>query len=222
VVDKVAEVNDKVAEVNDKVAEVNDKVAEVNDKVAEVPTKQDIDDAIKGKQDTLVSGTNIKTINGESVLGEGDIKTTNEFLLHAPNKGSSLELFSIEFNKANIALIQSSKAKGNQPIVFIIELAGNAESPVIYPTEITIGYNAIFISATRKEWFNDTGEKEDVTYVFNVDGTVEATYTSGIDTAQFATKQEVIDNEEVIANALNDLKSRIDALQNEVESLKQM
>lgn len=29
--------------------------------------------ALKGKQDTLESGTNIKTINGESILGEGDI-----------------------------------------------------------------------------------------------------------------------------------------------------
>lgn len=29
--------------------------------------------AVQGKQDTLVSGTNIKTVNGESVLGSGDI-----------------------------------------------------------------------------------------------------------------------------------------------------
>jgi hypothetical protein len=28
---------------------------------------------ISGKQNTLVSGTNIKTINGNSVLGSGDI-----------------------------------------------------------------------------------------------------------------------------------------------------
>jgi hypothetical protein len=28
---------------------------------------------LSGKQDTLVSGTNIKTINGESVLGSGDL-----------------------------------------------------------------------------------------------------------------------------------------------------
>lgn len=28
---------------------------------------------INGKQDKLISGTNIKTINGESVLGEGNI-----------------------------------------------------------------------------------------------------------------------------------------------------
>lgn len=30
-----------------------------------------------GKQDTLVSGTNIKTINGNSILGEGNIKITS-------------------------------------------------------------------------------------------------------------------------------------------------
>ena len=31
------------------------------------------------KQDTLVSGLNIKTINGESLLGEGDIDTNDTF-----------------------------------------------------------------------------------------------------------------------------------------------
>jgi hypothetical protein len=30
-------------------------------------------DVVVGKQDTLVSGTNIKTINGTSVLGSGNI-----------------------------------------------------------------------------------------------------------------------------------------------------
>lgn len=36
---------------------------------------------LEGKQDTLVSGTNIKTINGESLLGSGDITVggTEEF-----------------------------------------------------------------------------------------------------------------------------------------------
>lgn len=36
-------------------------------------TKNEVDTALGGKQATLVSGTNIKTINGQSVLGEGDI-----------------------------------------------------------------------------------------------------------------------------------------------------
>ena len=34
--------------------------------------------AIKGKQDTLVSGTNIKTINSQSLLGSGNIVISGE------------------------------------------------------------------------------------------------------------------------------------------------
>lgn len=39
-------------------------------------TKAKVDELLELKQDTLVSGTNIKTINGESVLGSGDIEIT--------------------------------------------------------------------------------------------------------------------------------------------------
>lgn len=35
-------------------------------------TKSETDEFLNAKQDVLVSGTNIKTINGESILGEGD------------------------------------------------------------------------------------------------------------------------------------------------------
>lgn len=37
------------------------------------PGTSDIAEALAGKQDKLVSGTNIKTINGQSLLGEGNI-----------------------------------------------------------------------------------------------------------------------------------------------------
>jgi len=40
-------------------------------------TKKYVDDSVSTKQDTLVSGTNIKTINGTSVLGSGDINTND-------------------------------------------------------------------------------------------------------------------------------------------------
>jgi hypothetical protein len=39
----------------------------------EVPTKNAVYDKIETKQDTLVSWTNIKTVNGNSLLGSGDI-----------------------------------------------------------------------------------------------------------------------------------------------------
>lgn len=37
-------------------------------------TKTEIDGLLSNKQDVLVSGTNIKTINGQSILGEGNIE----------------------------------------------------------------------------------------------------------------------------------------------------
>ena len=37
-------------------------------------TENELETALAGKQDTLVSGTNIKTINGYSILGEGNIQ----------------------------------------------------------------------------------------------------------------------------------------------------
>ena len=42
--------------------------------VSDLATKQEM----AGKQDTLVSGTNIKTINGNSILGEGNIEITSD------------------------------------------------------------------------------------------------------------------------------------------------
>ena len=38
-------------------------------------TSEGVKNAVDGKQDTLVSGTNIKTVNGESILGSGNIDT---------------------------------------------------------------------------------------------------------------------------------------------------
>ena len=49
-------------------------------------TKDEVDDEItaatSGKQDTLVSGTNIKTVNNESLLGEGTRLLFMVILLH--------------------------------------------------------------------------------------------------------------------------------------------
>ncbi len=41
---------------------------------SEYQTKTQLDEAVNQKQNTLVSGTNIKTVNGETILGEGNIE----------------------------------------------------------------------------------------------------------------------------------------------------
>lgn len=40
---------------------------------ARVYTDKEVDSKLTNKQDTLVSGTNIKTLNGQSILGSGDL-----------------------------------------------------------------------------------------------------------------------------------------------------
>ena len=60
-----------VSSVNGQTGEVVITPASLN-----VYNKTEVDSALEGKQDSLVSGTNIKTINGNSILGEGNIEIT--------------------------------------------------------------------------------------------------------------------------------------------------
>ena len=58
----------KQCEITSLITEILDQVdTEIDSKLA------DIDSKIETKQDKLISGTNIKTLNGQSLLGEGDI-----------------------------------------------------------------------------------------------------------------------------------------------------
>ena len=41
-----------------------------------------ITDRLDDKQDTLTSGTNIKTVNGESILGSGDLSVTGDCIAY--------------------------------------------------------------------------------------------------------------------------------------------
>lgn len=46
----------------------------VGTKNLKVANTEFVSKSLEGKQDTLVSGTNIKTINGESIVGSGDLE----------------------------------------------------------------------------------------------------------------------------------------------------
>ena len=47
--------------------------AELNSKLSDYPTIDEVGAQLSTKQDNLISGDNIKTINGESVLGDGNL-----------------------------------------------------------------------------------------------------------------------------------------------------
>lgn len=51
-------------------SEVDELISDINSAITR------IDETVSGKQDTLISGENIKTLNGEPLLGEGDIQVS--------------------------------------------------------------------------------------------------------------------------------------------------
>lgn len=69
----IAKANTAIQDVSNKVDKIEGKGLSTNDFTNEEKAKLDNID-MSTKQDTLVSGTNIKTINGNSVLGSGNIE----------------------------------------------------------------------------------------------------------------------------------------------------
>lgn len=59
--------------ISDEVSRADNKYAKKTDIPTDFYTKHEVDDKVSTKQDVLVSGTNIKTINGKDILGSGDL-----------------------------------------------------------------------------------------------------------------------------------------------------
>ena len=59
--------------ISDEVSRADNKYANKTDISTDFYTKQEVDNKVSTKQDVLVSGTNIKTINGKDILGSGDV-----------------------------------------------------------------------------------------------------------------------------------------------------
>ena len=73
-------INTKVNNYDEHPEKLNEYIRFANDVKAKILTDKNIDEVvdIEAKQDKLVSGTNIKTINGASVLGEGNLTITTD------------------------------------------------------------------------------------------------------------------------------------------------
>ena len=68
-------------------------------------TKAELNTNLSQKQDKLVSGTNIKTINGQSLLGNGNIEITSS--------GGSGTNFSVLYDEVNEKLTITSVTENN-------------------------------------------------------------------------------------------------------------
>lgn len=101
---------EELVSVNEKIEQTNTDLTNLSNDLSQYKTEQstidesqneaiegltkdvtDVESALNSKQDTLVSGTNIKTINGESVLGSGNIEINTDNFETKDNKITFIE-----------------------------------------------------------------------------------------------------------------------------------
>ena len=157
-----------------------------------------IEQQIAGKQDKLVSGTNIKTINGESILGEGNIVVN----VDTSNLATKEEL--IEVEEVHAAALNDL----NDRIGAIEEnVSGSTVSKEEFESTVTSINESITGKADTTYVNTELGKKADTTYVDEKFGSIDFSTLATKEEVQNLTN-EIIDNEEVHAAALNDLEER--------------
>ena len=143
-----------------------DTITAVNDTLTSISTTEALTanqgkvlkDLVDTKQDTLVSGTSIKTINGTSVLGSGDLDTTQTDV--TGNAGTATKLATartingVAFDgTANITVSDNTKLTATNPAITgsVTEQVYNLTGTVINPANGTIQYKTVSANTTFTE-----------------------------------------------------------------------
>ena len=106
--------------------------SETLENIIDAPSK------IANKQDTLVSGTNIKTINGESVLGSGDISITTPI----DNTLSDTSTNAVQNKVVKAAIDGKLSRTTNKQVVYITNSVG-VDTTLPYASTATTGSVAV-------------------------------------------------------------------------------
>ncbi len=95
--------------------------------------KKKVEDAVAVKQDLLVSGTNIKTLNGNSVLGEGDITIEQKlYSTYGENTDGSLtQKFASEKMQAVEGYVTTLKTNAGKTVQFDTTVTGDASTVTV-------------------------------------------------------------------------------------------
>ena len=137
--------------------------ADVTVNLSDFVNSSELTTALNTKQDSLVSGTNIKTINGQSVLGSGDISTTDSTKLPLTGGTMTGAITAIRETKVAMAANNIDLATGNlftKTIVGATTLTisgalpnGNANSFIL---ELTNGGTGIITWWSGMKWAGGT------------------------------------------------------------------
>lgn len=125
--------------------------------------------ALNGKQDTLVSGTNIKTINGESLIGPGDISVSGAGLIGSPggntgeiqynNAGSFAGAANVEIESGNLKLMPTTipVAPADGLVLFDHNRAGRHIPSIIGPSGVDVALQPALFGNSIYMWLPGTG-----------------------------------------------------------------
>ena len=165
-----------------------------------------IEQQIAGKQDKLVSGTNIKTINGESILGEGNIVVNVDLSTLATKE----EVMTNEEVSASAFGDLDDRVKAIDNVLRVITVTKEELKTEV--DQINENFNTIIndneeVTASA---LNDLNERIDaVTIDIASNVATKKELKSEVDEINENFTTIIIDNEEVTAATFNDLNERI-------------
>lgn len=176
-----------------------------------------IEQQIANKQDILVSGTNIKTINGESILGEGNIVVN----VDTSNLATKEEVTNLQ-NEV-IANEEVSAAAFNEINDRINAISENVSGTTVTKEEFEGAVTTINESIETKADATSTSESiSSLEESVNEINTSLANYatTESLANEVEAINNAIIENEEITAAALNDLQSKIEDIYSKLNALR--
>ena len=105
-------ISQAVKDLTTALSEVDTKIDNLSNKVDTIETNiNSLSIKLEGKQDTLISGTNIKTINGESILGSGNISISGgSGDAHVVQVNTASELPNISKDKNTVYFVRDEEA----------------------------------------------------------------------------------------------------------------
>ena len=133
---------------------------------------------IDGKQDTLVSGTSIKTINGESILGSGNItisgggtSTGKDVYIFETNSYLGSPLPSYQFTYEDMTNISTAMNSGNYSQMYIKFIDGNLCAVTYYDDFSITATSGTITMCIQTEY------KPVVIKIVNISGQPRTTYS---------------------------------------------
>ena len=207
-------INEQIATLNSSKLDIS---AYTTDK-ANFATKTELN----SKQDTLISGTNIKTINGNSILGSGDITITGSGdvdLSNYYNKGEVDTKLDTKLDTTAYTTDKSGFATKTE-LADYLTVANAAETyqpKGNYLTEIPDEY------ITESELSESLNNKVDVTAytadksTFALKSEIPTDYVSDSDLANYALKSEIPDTSNfATTETVNGIETRLQAVETEL------